>query len=151
LSGYLPLLDERLILAQKLTLGTIISNGIRAIPVPNRFFGGSEENLRGYKYFSVSPLEKDNKPIGGRSALFYSLEMRIRLSQSFGLVPFFDMGNVYLEQFPTFKGKWRKSQGVGLRYYSFVGPLRLDLAFPLNHRKGIDPYWWVFVSLGQAF
>lgn len=151
LSGYLPLFDARLILAQKLTLGTIISNGIGAIPVPKRFFGGSEENLRGYKYFTVSPLDKDNKPIGGRSALFYSVEPRIRLSQSFGLVPFFDMGNVYLEQFPTFKGKWRKSTGLGLRYYSFVGPLRLDVAFPLNRREGIDPHWWVFVSLGQAF
>jgi len=151
LSSYLSLWKERLILAQKITLGTIVSNGIGAIPVPKRFFGGSEDNLRGYKYYTVSPLDDDDKPIGGRSAIFYSLEPRIRLTESFGLVPFLDMGNVYLNQFPTFKGKWRKSTGIGLRYYSFVGPLRLDFAFPLNRREGIDPHWWVFVSLGQTF
>lgn len=151
-SSYLPLWNEDfLILAQKVTLGTIFSNGIGAIPVPKRFFGGSEDNLRGYKYYTVSPLEDDDKPIGGRSAIYYTLEPRFRVSQSFGLVPFFDMGNVYLEQFPTFKGKWRKSVGIGVRYFSFLGPLRLDVAFPLNRREGIDPHWWVFVSLGQTF
>lgn len=149
--NYFPLFDENLILSQKITLGTIICNKIKDIPVPKRFFGGSEDNLRGYKYFTVSMLNNDNKPIGGRSALFYSIEPRIRISQNVGLVPFFDMGNVYMEQFPTFKGKWRKSTGLGFRYYSFIGPLRLDLAFPLNRRKGIDPHWWVFASLGQTF
>ena len=78
--------------------------------LPKRFFGGSEDNLRGYKYYTVSPLDDEGKPIGGRSALFYSIEPRIRVSNSFGLVPFFDMGNVYLESFPTFKGKWRKAK-----------------------------------------
>ncbi len=151
-SSYLPFWqDELLILAQKLTIGTIFSNGIGSIPVPKRFFGGSEDNLRGYKYFTVSPLDDDDKPIGGRSAIFYSLEPRFRVSKSFGIVPFFDIGNVYLEQLPTFKGKWRKSTGIGVRYYSFFGPLRLDVAFPLNRREGIDPHWWVFVSLGQTF
>nr|NGX27662.1 Translocation and assembly module TamA [Chlamydiota bacterium] len=152
LSSYIPFWrNEFLILAQKLTIGTIFSNGIGAIPVPKRFFGGSEDNLRGYKYFTVSPLDEDDKPIGGRSAIYYSLEPRFRIWKPFGIVPFFDMGNVYLDQLPTFKGKWRKSVGIGLRYYSFFGPLRLDVAFPLNRREGIDPHWWIFVSLGQTF
>ncbi len=150
--SYLPLWGEdRVILAQKLTLGTIFSNGIGAIPVPKRFLGGSEDNLRGYKYYTVSPLNEDDKPIGGRSAVFYSIEPRLRFGESFGIVPFFDIGNVYLEQLPTFKGKWRRSAGIGLRYFSFIGPLRLDLAFPLDRREGIDPHWWIFVSLGQTF
>lgn len=152
LSTYLPLLrDDRLILAQKITFGTIFSNGIGAVPVPKRFFGGSEDHLRGYKYYTVSPLDENDKPIGGRSAIFYSIEPRLRLTDSIGVVPFFDLGNVYLDTWPTFKGKWRKSAGIGLRYFSFIGPLRLDLAFPLNRREGIDPHWWIFVSLGQTF
>lgn len=152
LCGYAPVWKkDRLILAQKLTLGTIFSNGLDAVPVPKRFFGGSEENLRGYKYYTVSPLNDRDKPIGGRSAVFYTLEPRFRITDSFGLVPFFDLGNVYLNELPTFQGKWRKSTGIGLRYYSFLGPLRLDVAFPLNRREGIDPHWWVFVSLGQTF
>ncbi len=151
-SSYLPVWqNEGLILAQKITLGTIFSNGLGAIPVPKRFFGGSEDNLRGYKYFTVSPLDEDDKPIGGRSAIYYSLEPRFRFSKSIGIVPFLDIGNVYETSIPSFRGKWRKSTGIGLRYYSFLGPLRMDLAFPLNRREGIDPKWWVFVSLGQAF
>jgi translocation and assembly module TamA len=152
LCSYVPFWgDELLILAQKLTIGTIFSNGLNAVPVPKRFFGGSEDNLRGYKYYTVSPLEDDDKPIGGRSAIFYTLEPRFRVTQSLGIVPFFDIGNVYLDSLPTFGGKWRKSTGIGLRYYSFLGPLRLDFAIPLNRREGIDPHWWVFVSLGQTF
>lgn len=143
--NYLPLFsEEAIILAQKISLGAILSNGLGSVPVPKRFFGGSEDNLRGYKYLTVSPLDHDHKPIGGRSALFYSAELRLRY-HSVGLVPFFDLGNVPLH------GKWRKSVGIGLRYFSFIGPLRLDVAFPLNRRPEIDPHWWVFVCLGQAF
>jgi translocation and assembly module TamA len=151
-SSYIPLWrNEILVLAQKVTVGTIISNGLGAVPVPKRFFGGSEENLRGYRYYTVSPLKHHDKPIGGRSAIFYTIEPRFRFNDYFGLVPFFDIGNVYLKQWPTFKGKWRKSVGLGFRYFSFIGPLRLDVAFPLNRREDLDPHWWVFVSLGQSF
>lgn len=152
LCTYLPIGPSRgLVLAQKITLGTIFSNGLGAVPVPNRFFGGSEDNLRGYRYFTVSPLNEDGKPIGGRSALYYSFEPRFRLSEMFGVVPFFDIGNVYSESLPNFEGEWRKSVGIGLRYFSFFGPLRLDVAFPLDRRKGLDPRWWIFVSVGQTF
>lgn len=150
-ASYWPLMKkERLILAQKVTIGTIFSNGLNAVPVPRRLLGGSEENLRGYKYLTVSPLDHDHKPIGGRLAFFYSLEPRVRFG-NFGIVPFFDMGNVGLDPWPPFKSRWRKSVGIGLRYFSFAGPLRLDLAFPLDRRKHLDPTWWIFVSIGQAF
>lgn len=147
--NYFPLWEGSLI-AQKLTLGNIFSNGLGAVPVPKRFLGGSEDNLRGYKYYTVSPLDDKNEPIGGRSAVYYSIEPRFRFAKSFGVVPFFDIGNVYSSSFPTFGGKWRKSTGVGLRYYSFLGPLRLDVAFPLDRRE-IDPRFWIFASLGQTF
>lgn len=151
-SGYVPLWEnEFLILAQKLTIGTIFSNGIGAVPVPKRIFGGSEDHLRGYKYYTVSPLDEEGKPIGGRSAIFYSIEPRFRVSKTIGIVPFFDIGNVYLDSVPTLRGKWRKSGGIGFRYYSFLGPMRLDLAFPMDRREDIDPHWWILVSLGQAF
>ncbi|NGX45459.1 MAG: Translocation and assembly module TamA [Chlamydiae bacterium] len=150
--SYLPFgTQNQIILAQKLTVGSILSPGRKAVPVPRRFLGGSEDNLRGYKYLTVSPLDSSDKPIGGRSALYYTIEPRIRINESVGIVPFFDIGNVYKNQFPTFGGKWRKSVGIGLRYYSFLGPLRLDFAFPLDRRSGIDPTWWVYVSVGETF
>ncbi|MBI2743380.1 MAG: BamA/TamA family outer membrane protein [Chlamydiales bacterium] len=151
-SVYLPLTKNRkVVLAQKVTLGSIFSGGLDDVPVPKRFLGGSEEDLRGYKYLTVSPLFHHHKPIGGRSAVYYTLETRFRVSKSIGLVPFFDAGNVYRTMLPTFRGKWRKSVGLGVRIFSFIGPLRFDVGVPLNRRKGLDSKYRLFVSIGQMF
>lgn len=152
LSHYYPLTTSHsVVLAHKITLGSIISPRLSVVPVSKRFLGGSEEELRGYKYKTVSALTKDHKPIGGRSAIYYTFETRFRVTKSIGLVPFFDIGNVYATQFPTFDGKWLKSVGLGLRYFSFIGPIRFDVGFPLNRREGLDPRYRVLVSIGQSF
>lgn len=143
--------DKRVVFAQKITLGSILSSGLDDVPVPKRFLGGSEEDLRGYKYLTVSPLFHHHKPIGGRSAIYYTFETRFRVTKSIGLVPFFDAGNVYKAVFPTFGGKWRKSVGLGVRVFTFIGPLRFDVGFPLNRRKGLDSKYRLFVSIGQMF
>ena len=61
------------------------------------------------------------------------------------------MGNIQREQWPTFHGKWRKSVGMGLRYFTFFGPLRLDVAFPLDKIKKSDPNYKIYLSIGQTF
>jgi translocation and assembly module TamA len=142
--------EERVVIAQKFTMGFIVSNGLHAIPLSNRFLGGTEEDLRGYRYKSVSPL-RHGKPLGGRSSLYYTFESRFRLTNTIGLVPFFDVGRVYITPYPTFHGKWFKSAGLGFRFFTFMGPFRVDVAFPLDRRKGIDPVYKVFVSIGQMF
>lgn len=142
-------------LAQKITLGTILSKGLHDVPLPERLLGGSEDDLRGYGYLTVSPLGINaagkRQPLGGRSAIYYTLETRFRITDSIGLVPFFDLGHVWLNVLPEFHGKWRKSVGLGLRYFTFVGPLRFDVGFPLNRRVGLDNSWRVLVSIGQSF
>lgn len=149
--SYIPLFKEdALILAQKVTLESILSPSLRSIPLPKRILGSSADSLRGYRYQTVSPL-KNGRPLGGRSAIYYSLEPRFRVSESIGIVPFFDLGCVFAAPVPDFKEKWLKSLGIGLRYFSFLGPLRLDFAFPLDRRVNLDPKWWVFASLGQSF
>jgi translocation and assembly module TamA len=151
-SFYLPLTRTgSIVLAQKITVGSILSSSLNDVPVPKRFLGGSEEELRGYKYRTVSPLNFRNKPIGGRSAIYYTLEARLRVSSSIGLVPFFDIGNVYLQSWPNFGGTWRKSLGLGLRFFSYFGPLRFDIGFPLDRRKDLDSKYRLFVSIGQMF
>ncbi len=151
-SYYLPIdKNQKLVIAQQLTGGFIFSHSEKAVPVSKRLFGGSEEELRGYAYYTVSPLNDHNKPIGGRSAIYYTLESRWRITKTIGIVPFFDLGNVYESQVPTFHGKWLKSVGVGFRYFSFVGPFRADVGFPLNPRKGIDKRYRILVSIGQTF
>ena len=150
-STYLPLdKKERVVFAQKGTLGFIASNGLAAVPLCKRFLGGSEEDLRGYRYQTVSPLH-DGKPLGGRAAIYWTFETRFRLTETIGLVPFFDMGSVYLTPYPTIHGKWYKSAGLGLRFFTFMGPFRLDIGFPLDRRKDLDPVYKVLVSIGQMF
>lgn len=150
-STYHPLnKSESIVFAQQLTVGSILSETLNAVPVSKRYLGGSEQDLRGYRYRTVSPLH-DGNPIGGRSAIYFTAEARFHVSKKIGLVPFLDIGSVYETILPTWHGKWFKSTGLGLRYFSFMGPFRIDVAFPLDRRKGIDPVYKVLVSIGQTF
>lgn len=143
--------DERWVLATKLMLGSIIGASRHEIPPPERFYAGSDNTLRGYHYLTVSPLNEKNDPIGGRSLAIFSLETRFRLNENFGGVFFYDVGNVYGNAFPEFSHKQLQAIGSGIRYYTPIGPLRLDIAFPLNRRPHLDSAFQVYFSIGQAF
>jgi translocation and assembly module TamA len=138
--------------AARVGIGNIIGASNHAIPLPDRFFGGSQNSLRGYKTGSVSPLNSQGKPIGGRSMITGSLEVRTRTQRGLGWVAFYDVGNVYhrvvphAERHPLFD-----SVGVGIRYATPIGPLRLDIGFPLKRRPHIDPLFQLYFSIGQAF
>jgi translocation and assembly module TamA len=151
-SLYLPLRnDQRFVLAGKATLGSIWGSSKHSIPPSERFYAGSDNLLRGYRYLTVSPLNCHNKPIGGRSMMIYSLEARMRFTETIGFVTFWDIGNVYAESYPQLNHKQLQSVGVGARYHTPVGPLRLDIAFPLNPRKHVDNRFQIYFSIGQAF
>ena len=142
--------DKRHIFATKVMIGSIFGANKREIPPPERFYAGSESTLRGYRYLTVSPLGRDDKPLGGRSMFIYSLEWRSRIGKNFGGVLFYDLGNVYADAFPTIGKGVLQSIGLGIRYYTPIGPIRLDLAFPLNKRH-IDNSFEAYFSIGQAF
>jgi translocation and assembly module TamA len=152
LSAYRSIADDSATFAIRVGIGNIIGASEHDIPLPDRFFGGSQNSLRGYKTGSVSPLNTHKKPIGGRSMLTGSLEIRTRTQKGLGWVGFYDIGNVYrhtiphAEQLPLLH-----SAGLGMRYSTPIGPLRLDLAFPLNRRRHIDPLFQLYFSIGQAF
>jgi len=151
-SIYHPLTsDERIVLAAKGTVGTIFGNSRDGIPPSERFYAGSENTLRGYNYMTVSPLGKDYKPLGGRSMMVYSLEARVRQSEKWGWTVFYDIGNVYSSPIPQLNQKLLQSAGVGLRYHTPVGPVRFDVAFPLNRRPHVDSAFQLYLSIGQAF
>ncbi len=147
---------ERWTLAGKVDLGTIFGASNRTIPPPERFYAGNECILRGYNYMTVSPLGPTGLPIGGRSLMVYSLELRNRIGEKLGWVAFYEVGNVYSTIVPDFSHKQLQSAGCGLRYQTPVGPLRADVAFPLNRRKRsngdyIDSVCEFYFSVGQAF
>ncbi len=148
---YSPKKMPSLVLAVKGIAGTIIGSARQEIPPSERFYAGSETTLRGYSYMTVSPLDEKNKPIGGRSMLIGSLELRWRVTKTIGLAYFYDVGNVYCNPVPELTERMLNSLGAGLRYYTPVGPIRFDIAFPLNRRKGIDRAFQFYFSIGQAF
>lgn len=151
-TAYLPLdCSRRFVLAAKASFGSIWGASKHSIPPSERFYAGSDNLLRGYRYLTVSPLGFDHKPIGGRSLMVYSLELRMRVYDPFGIVAFYDVGNVYSETIPQFGHKQLQSLGLGLRYHTPVGPLRLDIAFPLNPRRHLDNAFQIYFSIGQAF
>jgi translocation and assembly module TamA len=76
--------------------------------------------------------------------------LRVKVTDTIGVVPFFDAGNAFASSFPNFSEPLYAAAGLGLRYYSAVGPIRLDVAFPFERRAGNGPVA-VYVSIGQAF
>ncbi|MEM1282376.1 MAG: BamA/TamA family outer membrane protein [Chlamydiota bacterium] len=143
---------HRFVLAGQVTLGLIFGPQKDLIPRSELFDAGTDKLLRGYKYKTVSPLDNEFKPTGGRSMMIYSLEYRYRQSQDIGWVLFWDFGNVYANRLPELNKKILHSVGLGFRYFTPVGPIRLDLAFPLDRRRHVDKSeYQAYLSFGQAF
>ncbi|MBA3879003.1 MAG: hypothetical protein C0500_04740 [Sphingobium sp.] len=142
-------LGERVVLAGRVRLGTILGAPRDAIAPSRRFYAGGGASVRGYGFQAIGPRDPNNDPIGGRSLTEFSLEARIKAFGPFGIVPFFDAGNIYTSDLPKFSDL-QFGAGVGLRYYSNFGPIRIDVGTPINPQRG-DPRIAVYVSLGQAF
>ena len=118
--------EARFVLAGRTRVGFLFGESTEAVPANKRFYAGGGGSIRGYEFQSVGPLD-DNDPVGGRSLLEVSAEMRIRVYDNFGVVPFIDGGTVYDASYPSFDETVRWAAGLGFRYYTGVGPIRLGL------------------------
>ncbi|WP_028970236.1 autotransporter assembly complex protein TamA [Sphingomonas sp. URHD0057] len=150
-SAYHPVSD-RVVAAGRVRVGTILGASAFDIAPSRRFYSGGGGSVRGYGYQRLGPKDVDGDPVGGRGLMEFAVEARIRLKQfggNFGLVPFFDGGSLTTKALPDVKD-WHFAAGVGARYYSSFGPIRIDVGVPLNREKGDGPLA-VTVSLGQAF
>ncbi|HWU92024.1 MAG TPA: BamA/TamA family outer membrane protein, partial [Sphingomicrobium sp.] len=135
-SAYRPIADG-IVAAGRIRLGTIIGAGVYDIAPSRRFYSGGGGSVRGYGYQDLGPKDMDGDPIGGRGLAEFALEARIRLKQlggNFGIVPFLDGGSLSTKELPDFKN-WRFAVGLGARYYSSFGPIRIDVGVPLNRQK----------------
>lgn len=144
-------LDEarRFVLAGRLGAGSIVASSVRAVPAARRFFAGGGGSIRGYAYRNVGPRLR-GEVTGGRSYVEASAELRMKVTETIGLVGFVDAGNSFEAPYPDFSGGLKVGVGAGLRYFTPVGPLRLDVAVPLSPEKD-DPRFAVYVGLSQAF
>ena len=146
-SYYQPVADN-IVMAGRVRLGSPVGANRFDIAPSRRFYAGGGGSVRGFGFQRIGPRDGNDDPIGGNGLAEFSLEARVRFGD-FGVVPFFDAGNVYAGSTPDLSGM-RYGAGIGVRYYSNFGPLRLDVGTPLNRQTG-DSRIGIYISLGQAF
>ncbi len=146
-STYVPV-GKKIVVAGRVRVGTIAGAARDRIAPSRRYYAGGGGSVRGYGFQEIGPRDAFNDPVGGRSLAEFSLEARIRFG-AFGVVPFIDGGNISTSAIPRLSGL-RYGAGIGARYHSSFGPIRIDVGTPINPQPG-DARVAVYVSLGQAF
>jgi translocation and assembly module TamA len=141
--------DARGIIALRALLGTIQGATQFQVPPDERFYAGGSSTVRGYTYQTVGPLFPDDNPEGGDAIDTGTIEFRQRVFNSFGIVPFLDAGQVSAGSRP-FMGTLSVGAGLGLRYYTGIGPIRVDFAAPLKRTAGSGSFS-LYIGLGEAF
>lgn len=139
----------RSVLALRALVGVIEGATTFQVPPDQRFFGGGGGTIRGYRFQSVGPQFADRRPLGGTSIDVGTVEFRQRFGASYGAVVFVDAGQVGSDGKP-FSGKLRAGAGIGARYYTAIGPIRLDVAVPLVRQAKGDALE-AYIGIGQAF
>jgi len=144
-------LDEakRFILAGRVSAGSILAPSVEAVPASRRFIAGGGGSIRGYAYRNVGP-RVNGEVAGGRSLIELSGEVRVKVTDTIGIVGFVDAGNAYEDSVPDFSEELKVGVGAGLRYFTPIGPLRVDAAIPLDPEQD-DPDFALYVGLSQAF
>lgn len=137
-------------LALRASLGSIAGSPYRDLPADLRYYAGGGGSVRGYSYQSLSQ-HFAGAPVGGGSIVELSSELRLRFTDTIGAVAFFDAGNAFAKSLPDLGGKLYYGTGLGARYYSAVGPIRVDVGVPLNGKDIGETGYQIYVSLGQAF
>lgn len=151
LDHWLPTSAGRSVIAARLLVGLAQGAGEDSLPPDQRFYGGGSASIRGYAYQAVGPNFPDTSyPIGGTALVAGGIEYRQRIGQNFGTAFFVDAGQVSntLTLVPSniFVGV-----GGGVRYYTPIGPIRLDVAFPTKPTAIENQSFQVYIGLGQAF
>lgn len=146
-SGYYPVADN-IVLAGRVRVGSILGAARERLAPSRRFYAGGGGSVRGFGYQQLGPKDPNNDPIGGRSLNEAAFEARYRFG-NFGIVGFVDAGQVYRGSTPTFDNL-RFGAGIGGRFYTNFGPMRLDVATPIDRQPG-EGRISVYVSIGQAF
>ncbi|SEM53968.1 autotransporter secretion outer membrane protein TamA [Pseudomonas sp. ok272] len=131
--GLTTVFDNHRFLARA-QVGGSATNGYKSIPPSLRFFAGGDQSVRGYDYQSLSPKNSDGDRIGGRYMVSGTLEYQYSIAEKWRLATFVDQGNSFNTlDFPSLK----TGVGVGVRWVSPVGPIRIDLAHALDDPGGL--------------
>ncbi len=133
----------------RVTVGSIREAELAEVPADLRFYAGGANSIRGYAYQMVGPLI-GRDPVGGLSLLTTSFELNCRVIGDFGVAAFLDGGAAFAERRPKFGDEIRWGTGGGLRYFTPIGPIGLDIGFPIEPRE-VDSDFQVYVSIAQIY
>ncbi|MBS0560401.1 MAG: BamA/TamA family outer membrane protein [Proteobacteria bacterium] len=139
----------RSVLALRGLIGKAFGVGQFGLPPDQRFYAGGSSTVRGYKFQTVGPLFPDGNPEGGTAISAGTIEWRQRFLQNWGFALFADAGQVTADGAP-FGGTWSVGVGGGLRYYTAIGPIRVDVAFPVQQTSASGSFQ-LYIGIGQAF
>ncbi|MCI5048315.1 MAG: autotransporter assembly complex protein TamA [Aquisalinus sp.] len=142
--------DGRYTLAGRGAIGSSFGIDRDDIPATERFFAGGGGSVRGFAFQEAGPLDAVLDPIGGASLVEANIEGRVRVREKVQVAAFVDAGTVSESQFPDFSEEVLVGAGLGARYLTPIGPLRVDVATPLNGRETDDPIQF-YIALGQPF
>ena len=145
---YYQPVSSSIVIAGRARVGSIVGIARDDLPPSRRYYAGGGGSVRGFGYQELGPRSPDDKPVGGRSLNEFGLEARYRFG-NYGIVPFIDAGQVYEGIYPTGKNM-RFGAGIGGRLYTNFGPIRVDVATPIN-RKPNESKIALYISIGQAF
>lgn len=150
-SGYTSFgAEDGVTLAGKLAAGTLLmAPALEDVPATRRFYLGGGGTVRGYAYQEITPRNANGDPLGGRSYMLASFETRVKVTGTVGIVPFIDVGTVSSRTYPDFRDI-RAGVGLGIRYATPFGPLRLDVAMPVN-RYPDGSRFGIYAGIGQSF
>jgi translocation and assembly module TamA len=142
--------NERFTFAARLQLGSLVGPDLLESPPFYRFYSGGGGTVRGQDYQSLAIDLGDGDRSGGRSFFGASVELRSGLTENIEVVTFYDYGYIGEEVFPDFSGSSHAGAGLGMRYNTGIGPIRLDVATPVSGSTDASDFY-IYIGIGQAF
>jgi translocation and assembly module TamA len=108
-------------------IGTTASSDFNELPTTYRFFAGGDQSIRGFDYESISPINDDGDLVGGKHQAIGSIEFEHQIASQWAVAAFTDFGDAFSEELD-----FKYSVGAGVRWFSPIGPIRVDLGVPIN-------------------
>lgn len=121
---------------------TLQNEPLREVPASLRFYAGGDQSVRGYGYQTLGPRDASGKVVGGKHLAVGSVELERAFGENWGVALFYDLGNAYNNLSDL---EWAMGTGVGVRRYTVVGPIKVDLARQVGED---DPAFRLHISIG---
>lgn len=144
-------LGERVVLAARGQIGTVAGPSLENAPADFLFYSGGSGTVRGQPYQSLGVELDDDVTIGGRSFVGLSGEVRVAATSAISVVGFYDAGFIGSKSFyDSASGEWQSGAGAGVRYATGIGPIRVDVGFPVSGPNDSNDFE-IYIGIGQAF